>query len=105
MQSDAKLKKSLTAFDEVNDALKTWDGIYKQNLMLETGVAFNSELFHIARTLLRLAAENEKPNADASASIASRTRIPSNNSSFPKLPFTMTWKSSNSAIRSACSWR
>ena len=44
-------------------ALKTWDGIYYDWDLLENGAAFNSKLFHIARTLVRLADESAVPNA------------------------------------------
>ncbi|MCS7166688.1 MAG: S46 family peptidase [Gemmatales bacterium] len=38
--------------------------LYREYYLLERGVAFNSELFHIARTLVRLAEERQKPNAE-----------------------------------------
>lgn len=38
--------------------------LYRQHYLLERGVAFNSELFHIARGLVRLAEERQKPNAE-----------------------------------------
>jgi hypothetical protein len=45
-------------------ALKVWDGIYYDWDLLEQHSAFHSELFGIARTLLRLTDESAKPNAD-----------------------------------------
>jgi hypothetical protein len=52
------------AWDEVSAALRTWKGIYFAHDLLEQGAAFNSELFSIARTLVRLAEESTKPNAE-----------------------------------------
>jgi hypothetical protein len=50
-------------WSDVAAALKTWDGIYYDWDLLENGAAFNSKLFHIARTLVRLADESAVPNA------------------------------------------
>jgi hypothetical protein len=49
---------------EVVAALKIWDSIYYDWDLLEQGSAFHSQLFRIARTLLRLSEESAKPNAD-----------------------------------------
>jgi hypothetical protein len=49
---------------DVSAALKVWDGIYYDWDLLERGSAFHSQLFGIARTLLRLSEESAKPNAD-----------------------------------------
>ncbi len=49
---------------DVAAAIKTWDGIYYDWHLLEQGSAFNSRLFGIARTLVRLADESAKPNAE-----------------------------------------
>ncbi len=49
---------------DVVAALKVWDGIYYDWDLLEQGSAFHSQLFGIARTLLRLSDESAKPNAD-----------------------------------------
>ncbi|MBI4455975.1 MAG: S46 family peptidase [Acidobacteria bacterium] len=53
---------------------KAWDGIaaaqaevaafYRERAFFESGLAFNSRLFAIARTLVRLAAEKQRPNTD-----------------------------------------
>jgi hypothetical protein len=59
-----ELKDSGDAWDEISRALVTADSFYLEYLLLEGGQAFNSELFSIARTLVRLAEETEKPNAD-----------------------------------------
>ncbi len=50
------------AWDDVGATLRTLDGIYIDFALLERGQAFNSSLFGIARTLVRLAEESRKPN-------------------------------------------
>jgi hypothetical protein len=65
VQEDGKLAKANgDAWDQVAGALKSWRAIYRPHYLLERGVAFNSELFGIARTLVRLAEESRKPNAE-----------------------------------------
>ena len=49
---------------DVAAALKTWDGIYYDWDLLEQGSAFSARAFGIARTLVRLADESAKPNAE-----------------------------------------
>ena len=53
-----------SAWDEVRAALAAWRNIYRDHVLLEAGAAFHSELFFIARTLVRLADETAKPNAE-----------------------------------------
>jgi len=63
--ADAKLAAQCgTAWDDVAASLRVWGGIYDRWTLWERGTAFNSELFHIARELVRLADESAKPNAD-----------------------------------------
>jgi len=63
VERDGKLRASYgNAWDEVAATLKTLGGIYVDLSLLETGQAFNSKLFDIARTLVRLAEERQKPN-------------------------------------------
>ncbi len=50
-------------WSDVAAAVKVWDGIYYDWDLLENGAAFNSKLFGIARTLVRLADESAVPNA------------------------------------------
>ena len=50
------------AWDQVAASLKTYRPIYLPHYLLERGAAFNSELFIIARNLVRLAEEKTKPN-------------------------------------------
>jgi hypothetical protein len=52
------------AWSSVEQALATYRPIYLPYRFLEGGVAFNSHLFSVARTLLRLGEESKKPNAD-----------------------------------------
>lgn len=62
---DAKLKKECgAAWDDIDATLRAWKSIYNDYLLLEQGAAFHSDLFFIARTLLRMAEETAKPNAD-----------------------------------------
>ncbi len=53
-----------TAMQTVNKSLEAWALIRTDYDLLERGQAFYSELFVIARTLVRLAAETAKPNAE-----------------------------------------
>jgi hypothetical protein len=62
--ADPKLAEAYgPAWDRVAESVKHWRELHLRNYLLERGVAFNSELFGIARTLVRLAAERAKPNA------------------------------------------
>jgi len=64
VESDPKLRASYgKAWDEVAATLHTLDGIYADLSLLESGQAFHSKLFEIARTLVRLAEESQKPNS------------------------------------------
>ncbi|MGI8604032.1 MAG: S46 family peptidase [Verrucomicrobiales bacterium] len=73
-EDEKKLRAAVAARDEFKEARDSWDRIaaaqkiiasqapiYNQ---LEAGAAFNSELFDIARTLLRAADEKPKPNGE-----------------------------------------
>jgi hypothetical protein len=51
------------AWDQVAQSIKSLRPIYKEHYLLERGAAFNSDLFGFARTLVRLAEEKQKPNA------------------------------------------
>ncbi|MBN1910661.1 MAG: S46 family peptidase [Pirellulales bacterium] len=53
----------LNAGAEVIQALEEWKKIYRRHHLLEEGGAFNSMLYAKAITLVRLAVEKEKPNA------------------------------------------
>ena len=67
MAADAKLKQSYAdAWNQVAASLTAYKDIYFQHYLLEErgGRGFNSELFDKARTLVRLADESRKPNAE-----------------------------------------
>ncbi len=53
-----------TAKKEVEQALQAYRSIYHEHYCLERGVAFPSDLFIIARTIVRLTEETTKPNAE-----------------------------------------
>ena len=52
------------AIKTINKSLVVWDLIRDDYDLLERGQAFSSKLFTIARTLVRMAEETAKPNAD-----------------------------------------
>jgi len=64
MNSAGLKEKCGGAWDEVAAALKVWGTILINMELLEQGTAFRSELFGIARTLVRLSEESTRPNAD-----------------------------------------
>ena len=51
-------------WEEVRAAVKVHQQIYHDLQLIERGGAFNSKLFDVARTLVRLADETAKPNAE-----------------------------------------
>ncbi len=61
---DSNLAFARPAWDEVSAALKVLGDIHAEYVYLEHGEGFHSELFHIARLLVRMAEESAKPNAD-----------------------------------------
>jgi Peptidase S46 len=71
---DAKLKEYAPAWDDVAKAIDQWDKIYTNWALLERGMAFNSELFRLACTLVRMAEEDTKDNADRLREFASAGR-------------------------------
>jgi len=60
----AKKAAFAAAWDRIGASKRASVGLYKPYSFLERGFAFDSHLFGIARTLVRLAAEKGKPNAD-----------------------------------------
>lgn len=64
VRKDTKLKDSNKAWNDVEAAIHAWERLYVDHGLIERGAAFNSALFGIARDLVRLADEAEKPNAD-----------------------------------------
>jgi hypothetical protein len=64
VESDPKLReKYATAWDDVAKTIQIVKTFRTEYNLLEVGVAFNSELFGIAKTLTRMADEDAKPNA------------------------------------------
>jgi hypothetical protein len=59
-----KQKEYGDAWDAIAKGRKELPAYSREVSLLENGAAFNSELFEYARTLVRLAAENAKPNAE-----------------------------------------
>ena len=65
VNESAELKgKFGDAWDQVAQAVAVQDKIYDEYYLLETGNAFNSQLFVLARDLVRYAEESRKPNAE-----------------------------------------
>ena len=60
----AKSKAFQDALDQIAEAEKTFAAFERDYYLLERGDAFDSELFHIARHLVRMAAELPRPNAE-----------------------------------------
>jgi hypothetical protein len=65
VMKDPKIKEICgDVWGEVADSLRVYGESYIQNDLLERGNAFRCDTFHIARGLLRMAEESQKPNAD-----------------------------------------
>lgn len=65
VMADPKLREQFGgAWNEVETATQRWRPLFLQHRLIEQGAAFNSEIFGIARTLVRAAEERQKPNAD-----------------------------------------
>jgi len=65
VESDPQMKAQYgDAWAMVDKAFETYRPFSNEFRFLEGGIAFNSHLFNSARTLLRLAGEAAKPNAD-----------------------------------------
>ena len=63
--ADAVLSKTAgSAWDDIARAQATLRDIYIPYIWVESGAGFNSDLFFIARSLVRAADERAKPNAD-----------------------------------------
>lgn len=64
VSNDAKLKNQYgTAWDEIAQTIAAVKKIRTEYNLLEGGSAFNTELFSIAQLLVRMAEEDQKPNA------------------------------------------
>jgi hypothetical protein len=65
VMKDAKLKAECgDAWNNIDTTIALYRTVYPDYVLLERGTAFHSQLFDIARTLVRLADENAKPNTD-----------------------------------------
>jgi Peptidase S46 len=75
MKEEQALRKSIAAnperqkqygeaWDAIAKAHKAYPTYVRERRIFEQAGGFNSTLFNVARTLVRLAAENEKPNAE-----------------------------------------
>jgi hypothetical protein len=51
-------------WSEIGQTLRVWDEQYVSHSLLERGLAFNSQKFGIARTLVRMAEEDAKPSGE-----------------------------------------
>jgi hypothetical protein len=63
-QNPALAKECGSAWDDVSKTLDTLKRIRVEYNVYEVGAAFNTELFKIARTLVRMTEEDTKPNAE-----------------------------------------
>lgn len=62
---DAKMKSEYSeAWDTIARGRQAFAAYFKEHSMIANGAAFNSDLFGIAQTLVRLAAESQKSNAE-----------------------------------------
>ena len=63
--ADAEMRQAYgSAWDEIAEALTRYQTFREDHLFIEEQVGFNSGLFGYARTLVRAAAERQKPNED-----------------------------------------
>lgn len=51
-------------WQDIAQTLRAWDELFLTHQLLERGLAFNSQKFGIARTLVRMVVEDAKPNAE-----------------------------------------
>ncbi len=64
IRASAELAGDEQAWPAVSAAIDKLNTIYLRKLLLEDGLAFDGELFHIAREALRMATERAKPNPE-----------------------------------------
>ena len=73
--ADPKLKADYeSAWERIEQAKKSHAELLVKHSVLESGRGFGGELFSIARTLVRLAEENEKPNTQRLREYSDATR-------------------------------
>jgi hypothetical protein len=65
VMNDQKLRERFGgAWNQIETAIQHWRPLFFQHRLIEQGAAFNSEIYGIARTLVRAAEEQRKPNAE-----------------------------------------
>ncbi len=65
LKKDPAMEKEYAqAWDEIAEAQKRYAAFYKPYIYFERGMGFNTTYFGVARTLVRLAAEKQKPNPE-----------------------------------------
>ena len=64
VEADAKLRQYAGAWDRIAEAQSVYKEIMHERALFELGWAFRSQLFSIARNLVRMAEEDQKPNAE-----------------------------------------
>jgi hypothetical protein len=65
LKKDPSMEKEFArAWDEIAEAQKKYAAFFKPYAYFERGFAFNTNYFGIARNLVRLATEKQKPNAE-----------------------------------------
>lgn len=74
VRADAKLAAQAGAWDRIASAQKEARGIFREHTLLERGFAFRCRHFEIARTLVRLAEEDGKPNGQRLAEFRDSNR-------------------------------
>jgi hypothetical protein len=75
VDADSKMKAAYgSAWDRIERAQKDYADLLVARSVLELGQGFNSELFVIARTLVRMAVEDQKPNAERFREFSSASR-------------------------------
>src|SRR5437762_2712224 len=97
MKDETELRKAVAAnperqkmyggsWEAIAKAHETLPTYIKERRILDQAGAFNSELFGIARTLVRLAAESEKPNAQRLPEYTDARRASLENALFSPAP-------------------
>ena len=81
-----KQKEYGDAWDAIATAHKSLASFIKERRFVDLGAGFGTTLFGIARTLVRLAAENEKPNAQRLAEYTDARRASLEQGLYAKVP-------------------
>ena len=99
VNDDPQLRSAARPGTRFQRRSNTWEGIYNELQLLEQGNAFHCRLFHIARTLVRLAEERIKPNAERLRNMAKPAWNRWSRISFQLRRFMPTWKPWNWGTR------